>query len=148
APRRAPWRCVRRVSSRSPKTTPVALVVSLVYRNATHVAIGADLTTQRLTTNGVTTRPNPATQLTLRGIGKSYGHRLVLDAVSLTISPGERVGIVGENGSGKSTLLRILAGLETPDTGVAVCTAPGGVGIVEQTLDADTVGAAVDAALA
>ncbi|HLS76174.1 MAG TPA: ABC-F family ATP-binding cassette domain-containing protein [Nocardia sp.] len=96
----------------------------------------------------MTTRPNPATQLTLRGIGKSYGHRLVLDAVSLTISPGERVGIVGENGSGKSTLLRILAGLETPDTGVAVCTAPGGVGIVEQTLDADTVGAAVDAALA
>ncbi|WP_245545822.1 ABC-F family ATP-binding cassette domain-containing protein [Nocardia higoensis] len=96
----------------------------------------------------MTTQANPATQLTLRGIEKSYGPRLVLDKVSLSVAPGERVGIVGENGSGKSTLLRITAGIESPDAGVVVCHAPGGVGIVEQTLDAETVGGAIDSALA
>ncbi|WP_373865333.1 ABC-F family ATP-binding cassette domain-containing protein [Nocardia shimofusensis] len=88
------------------------------------------------------------TQLTLRGIGKSYGPRVVLEAVSLSVAPGERVGIVGENGSGKSTLLRIMAGVEAPDDGDVVCFAPGGTGRLEQTLDAETVGGAIDVALA
>ena len=44
------------------------------------------------------------------GLTKSYGTRVVLSAVDLTIRTGERVGVVGENGSGKSTLARILAG--------------------------------------
>ncbi|HVK23123.1 MAG TPA: ABC-F family ATP-binding cassette domain-containing protein [Actinokineospora sp.] len=48
---------------------------------------------------------------------KSYGGRRVLDGVSLTASPGERLGLVGENGVGKSTLLRLLAGVEQPDSG-------------------------------
>jgi peptide/nickel transport system ATP-binding protein len=40
-----------------------------------------------------------------------------LRQVSLTVYPGEQLGIVGESGSGKSTLVKILAGLETPTTG-------------------------------
>ncbi len=91
-----------------------------------------------------------STQLTLRDVRKSYGERLLLDAVSLTIRPGERVGVVGENGAGKSTLLRMLAGREHPDDGDVVVTA-GSVGYVGQTpeLPADhTVGDAIDAALA
>ncbi|MCC6554587.1 MAG: ABC-F family ATP-binding cassette domain-containing protein [Polyangiaceae bacterium] len=48
---------------------------------------------------------------------KSYGHRAILDGVTVTIRTGERVGLVGVNGSGKSTLARILAGLEQPDSG-------------------------------
>lgn len=48
---------------------------------------------------------------------KSYGDRRVLDGVSLSASPGRRIGLVGENGVGKSTLLRLLAGLEEPDAG-------------------------------
>jgi len=51
------------------------------------------------------------------GIEKSYGARRVLAGVDLTLRSRERVGLVGRNGSGKSTLGRILAGLESPDTG-------------------------------
>ncbi|WP_033287533.1 ABC-F family ATP-binding cassette domain-containing protein [Amycolatopsis jejuensis] len=49
-----------------------------------------------------------------------YAARTVLDGVSLTASPGRRIGLVGENGVGKSTLLRLLAGLEVPRSGEIV----------------------------
>jgi ABC-type polysaccharide/polyol phosphate transport system ATPase subunit len=41
----------------------------------------------------------------------------VLDRVSLSLQPGESLGLMGRNGSGKSTLLKILAGIYAPDTG-------------------------------
>lgn len=50
-------------------------------------------------------------------ISKSYGEKGVLQDVSLTIHPGDRILLTGANGSGKSTLLRILSGLEQPDSG-------------------------------
>ena len=52
-----------------------------------------------------------------RDLVKAYGDRRVLDRVSLTASPGQRLGLVGDNGVGKSTLLRLLAGDEQPDAG-------------------------------
>jgi len=55
--------------------------------------------------------------LTAHALTKAYGHDVVLDGTDLLVSPGQRVGIVGENGVGKSTLLRLLAGVETPDHG-------------------------------
>ncbi|MFI8390579.1 ribosomal protection-like ABC-F family protein [Streptomyces sp. NPDC085540] len=63
---------------------------------------------------------------------KSYDGRLVLDAVTCSLVPGERTGIIGENGSGKSTLLRLLAGLETPDQGTVTVRAAGGIGHLAQ----------------
>jgi ATP-binding cassette subfamily F protein uup len=51
------------------------------------------------------------------GIEKSYGARRVLAGVDLTIHGQDRVGLVGRNGSGKSTLARIIAGIESPDSG-------------------------------
>lgn len=53
----------------------------------------------------------------LRGIQKSFGATPVLRDVTLDVSEGEFVAILGASGCGKSTLLRILAGLETADAG-------------------------------
>ncbi|MDB4944354.1 MAG: ATPase component of transporter [Labilithrix sp.] len=50
-------------------------------------------------------------------VSKAYGDRQLLSHVSLTLTDGERIGVVGRNGTGKSTLAKILAGVETPDTG-------------------------------
>ena len=55
--------------------------------------------------------------LAANDVSKSYGADLVLDEVSLVVTPRARIGVVGPNGSGKSTLLRLLAGLEEPDSG-------------------------------
>ncbi|MCY4410298.1 MAG: heme ABC exporter ATP-binding protein CcmA [Caldilineaceae bacterium] len=50
-------------------------------------------------------------------VNKRFGHKRVLRDITLTISAGEVVSLLGANGSGKTTLLRIVAGLESPDQG-------------------------------
>jgi NitT/TauT family transport system ATP-binding protein len=65
-----------------------------------------------------------AGRLELRNVAVSFpsprGQRLVaLDAINLTVEPGQIVAIIGPNGSGKSTLLRVAAGLLRPDRGGA-----------------------------
>ncbi|GAA2182678.1 amino acid ABC transporter ATP-binding protein [Brooklawnia cerclae] len=56
-------------------------------------------------------------QVVVENVWKSYGQTLVLRGVSLTVDPGEVVGIIGPSGSGKSTLLRTINHLETVDRG-------------------------------
>jgi macrolide transport system ATP-binding/permease protein len=58
-----------------------------------------------------------STAVLANDVTKSYAGRTVLHGIDLRAAPGHRVGVVGENGAGKSTLLRLLAGLETPDSG-------------------------------
>lgn len=53
----------------------------------------------------------------LEGIQKSFGRKKVLENVSLTVSEGSCVGIVGGNGCGKSTLLSVLAGVQKAEEG-------------------------------
>ncbi len=60
----------------------------------------------------------PRGVLAARNIAKSYGDTVVLENLSVTITPASRIGIVGPNGIGKSTLLRLLAEAEEPDSGV------------------------------
>jgi ATP-binding cassette subfamily F protein 3 len=55
--------------------------------------------------------------LQVSNITKYYGDAQILDSVTFTLNPGERVGLIGPNGCGKTTLLRIITGQETADSG-------------------------------
>ncbi len=55
--------------------------------------------------------------LTAEQLNKSYVERSLLKDVSLTVSEGDKIGVIGVNGTGKSTFLKIIAGVETPDSG-------------------------------
>lgn len=55
--------------------------------------------------------------LTAEKISKSYSEKILFSDISISISEGEKIGIIGINGTGKSTLLKVVAGIETPDTG-------------------------------
>jgi ATPase subunit of ABC transporter with duplicated ATPase domains len=65
----------------------------------------------------VSTLATPAATLVARHLRYERAGRLVLDDLSLTVSPATCLGVVGPNGVGKSTLLQILAGLIDPDAG-------------------------------
>jgi ATP-binding cassette subfamily F protein uup len=55
--------------------------------------------------------------LSANDLALAYGHQRLLEAVTLSVAPGEKVGLVGRNGSGKTSLLRILAGHQSADAG-------------------------------
>jgi ATPase subunit of ABC transporter with duplicated ATPase domains len=66
--------------------------------------------------------PDPApcgkTPLMASNLSKSYGSLEIFTSVDLAIDRGSKVVVIGLNGAGKTTLLRMLAGVETPDTGI------------------------------
>ncbi|WOH19665.1 ABC-F family ATP-binding cassette domain-containing protein [Paenarthrobacter sp. GOM3] len=55
--------------------------------------------------------------LVAKDLAGGHGHRTLFSKLSLTVAPGDVVGVVGANGAGKSTLLRILAGVDQPQDG-------------------------------
>jgi ATP-binding cassette subfamily F protein uup len=71
--------------------------------------------------------------------------RVLFEDLSLAVSDGDRIGVVGVNGTGKSTLLRVIAGVDQPDEGQVRRGRGSRVGFLDQVphLPAGTVGAAV-----
>ena len=63
---------------------------------------------------------------------KAHGDKVILDDVTLSFSPGAKIGVVGPNGMGKSTLLKIMAGIEEVSNGDARLTPGYTVGILQQ----------------
>ncbi len=58
-----------------------------------------------------------AAAVSVEGLSKAYGERVVLDGVSIDVQPGSLTAILGASGSGKTTLLRLIAGFERADAG-------------------------------
>ena len=55
--------------------------------------------------------------LKVNGLCKQYGPQVLFEDVSFSLTPGEKIGLVGRNGHGKSTLFKIILGQEEPDSG-------------------------------
>src|SRR5688500_14216226 len=95
---------------------------------ACHAAESRSRVTERRTLHRV------AGTLIARDLHKAHGAAAVLAGVSVTVAPGDVLGVVGPNGAGKSTLLRLLAGLDRPDRGSVRLTA-GAAGYLPQEPD-------------
>ena len=73
--------------------------------------------------------------ITIEGLSKAYGDRLLIDDLSFKLPPGGIVGIIGPNGAGKTTLFRMLTGQETPDAGKIEIGESVQMGYVDQSRD-------------
>ncbi len=70
--------------------------------------------------------------LAATNIHVTFGDRIILDGVSMSMDAGERVGIVGRNGQGKTTLFKALAGMLRPDEGAVVLQRGSSAGYLHQ----------------
>jgi ATP-binding cassette subfamily F protein uup len=70
-------------------------------------------------------------------VSKAFDIRALLERVSLGVSEGDRIGIVGRNGSGKSTLMKIIAAVEQPDQGRVTKANSVKIGLLSQVDKAD-----------
>ena len=73
--------------------------------------------------------------ITIEGLSKAYGDRLLIDDLSFKLPPGGIVGIIGPNGAGKTTLFRMLTGQEKPDAGKIEIGESVQMGYVDQSRD-------------
>jgi ATP-binding cassette subfamily F protein uup len=58
--------------------------------------------------------------LSVEGISKAYGERVIFEPLSFGISKGQKIALIAKNGSGKTTILKIIAQQETPDAGLVI----------------------------
>jgi len=89
--------------------------------------------------------------LSVSAIARRFGARVLFDNLSLSISEGDRTGLIGPNGSGKTTLLEILAGNDAPDAGARALRKQTRLAYVPQDslfAPSDTIGSVLIAALA
>jgi len=76
--------------------------------------------------------------LSAENLSKSYGDKTLFDSLNFGIEQGQKVALIGLNGSGKSSLLKILAGIESPDTGKVSVRKGIKIGYLPQTPNFDT----------
>jgi ATP-binding cassette subfamily F protein 3 len=84
----------------------------------------------------------------LENVSRAYGDRVLFQGVTRQFGGRERIGLVGPNGIGKTTLCRILAGLDTPDTGRVSRARDTTVGYLPQEAAGEARGSVLGAALA
>jgi ATP-binding cassette, subfamily F, member 3 len=70
--------------------------------------------------------------LTISGMTKAFGDRVLFEDVALQVNREDRIGLVGPNGSGKSTLFSLVLGRDTPDTGEVSVERKGSIGHLPQ----------------
>ncbi len=76
--------------------------------------------------------------LTANELALAFGHQPLLESVTLSVAPGEKVGLVGRNGCGKTSLLRILAGHQEADSGIVSRRRGLRIGYLPQEFELDT----------
>jgi sulfate/thiosulfate transport system ATP-binding protein len=81
---------------------------------------------------GVVSRKGFAMAIEVRGVSKSFGSQPVLRDVSVEVAAGSLTALLGPSGGGKSTLLRVIAGLETPDSGSVIISGVDATGLTPQ----------------
>ena len=86
--------------------------------------------------------------LQIENLTKSYGDRILFSDVTFGVNQGDKIGLIAKNGTGKSTLLRIIAGLESPDSGSITFRNDLRVGYVRQTPELNEDLSVIDACLA
>ena len=86
----------------------IAELSELKYRNAQHRSAAIDFTASGRRTNDL---------VVLTEVAKSLGGRPLFRDLTMTLSPGMRLGLLGLNGSGKTSLLKVIAGNIAPDAG-------------------------------
>ncbi|HHG88880.1 MAG TPA: energy-dependent translational throttle protein EttA [Devosia sp.] len=74
--------------------------------------------------------------ITVEGLSKSFGDKLLIDDLSFKLPAGGIVGIIGPNGAGKTTLFRMISGQEKPDSGTITIGDTVKMGFVDQSRDA------------
>ena len=86
--------------------------------------------------------------LALGNIKKSYGTRLLLDGVSLTVNAGERLALVGPNGAGKTTLFDVITKRVQPDSGDVIVNEGVVIGYLRQEVNAASAKSVLDETIA
>lgn len=83
----------------------------------------------------------PVSYLQIENLTKSYGDRMLFADVTFGINQGDKIGLIAKNGTGKTTMLRIIAGIESPDSGTVTRRSGLKVALVEQVPDLGSDGA-------
>ena len=91
--------------------------VRLPYQRRNDIPLLAKLDGERVSVFHAARNRRMSTLINATEVTVRYNDRAVLDAATLSVEEGQRIGLVGRNGCGKTTFLRLLAAIQAPDRG-------------------------------